>query len=327
MKNLQVNIECLSKYSIIILNGKDVLSFLQANLTQDFKNIKNDEAKFSGYCNSKGRLYANMLVWFELDTINQIHQQAYIFALKEIIDSLIKRLSIYILRKDVEIKIHDCNIYGIYIKNISNITNIPVENLEYKKIFKTNFDNDTAIFIPMKSKNEIRFIYITRKDDEVYDLIEKNFLKNNYIIDKKLIWDFLDILSGIAWINKYNQELLIPNDINLDLLNGISFTKGCYPGQEILARIKYIGKIKNRMFYGKVNFNLLNFHENLINQDIISTHSDPSPCGKIVNYTIYDNYLHFLLEIPTEEYFKINNKFYLDINKKLKIDLKEISYN
>jgi folate-binding protein YgfZ len=63
-------------------------------------------------------------------------------------------------------------------------------------------------------------------------------------------WRRLEVLSGVARINANNQELFVPQMVNFELVDGVNFKKGCYPGQEIVARSQYLGKLKRRMFLG-----------------------------------------------------------------------------
>jgi folate-binding protein YgfZ len=62
------------------------------------------------------------------------------------------------------------------------------------------------------------------------------------------IWDWTNIRAGIPYITPATQDQFVPQMANLDLINGVSFTKGCYPGQEIVARMHYLGKLKQRMY-------------------------------------------------------------------------------
>ena len=65
-------------------------------------------------------------------------------------------------------------------------------------------------------------------------------------------WEWLDIRSGLPWITAPTQEQLVPQMANLELVGGVSFQKGCYPGQEIVARTHYRGKLKRRMYLASV---------------------------------------------------------------------------
>ena len=65
-------------------------------------------------------------------------------------------------------------------------------------------------------------------------------------------WSNYDILAGIAWVGKEGSEEFLPQSLNLDLIGGLSFEKGCYPGQEIIARMHFRGKLKQRLFLARV---------------------------------------------------------------------------
>ena len=66
-------------------------------------------------------------------------------------------------------------------------------------------------------------------------------------------WDWLNIRSGIPVILPETQEQFVPQMVNLDAIGGVSFQKGCYPGQEIVARTQYLGKIKRRLYLANIN--------------------------------------------------------------------------
>ena len=64
-------------------------------------------------------------------------------------------------------------------------------------------------------------------------------------------WNLLQIRHGVASITASTSDLFTPQNLNLDLISGVSFTKGCYPGQEIVARLRYLGRVKQRLLRGR----------------------------------------------------------------------------
>jgi len=86
-------------------------------------------------------------------------------------------------------------------------------------------------------------------------------------------WRFSEIQSGLPWVWAATQEAFVPQMINLELVQGVSFTKGCYPGQEIVARSQYLGKLKRRTFRADINEDHL-AAANLIGQDIFAGGAD-----------------------------------------------------
>jgi hypothetical protein len=77
-------------------------------------------------------------------------------------------------------------------------------------------------------------------------------LANETIPAGREAWDLLDIRAGVPFILPETQEQFVPQTANLDLIGGISFSKGCYPGQEIVARMHYLGKLKQRMYLAHI---------------------------------------------------------------------------
>ena len=122
-----------------------------------------------------------------------------------------------------------------------------------------------------------------------------------------------DIKSGLAIIDKNNSEKYIPQMINLDLLEGISFSKGCYTGQEVVARVQHRGKIKQRMFHIIIesNSNEIDARSEVMCED--------KKVGSIVISKKSNNYFHALAVINT-----INSDEDLSING-YEVNLKKIS--
>jgi folate-binding protein YgfZ len=92
-------------------------------------------------------------------------------------------------------------------------------------------------------------------------------------------WRWLGIAAGVPWISAATSDLFIPQALNFDLLGGVSFTKGCYPGQEIVARMQYLGRLKERLFA---------FHADALEASpatrLYSASFDASqPCGTVVD--------------------------------------------
>jgi folate-binding protein YgfZ len=96
-------------------------------------------------------------------------------------------------------------------------------------------------------------------------------------------WDSLDVQTGLPWIEASTQDLFIPQTLNLDLIGGVSFTKGCYPGQEIVARSHYRGTVKKRMGLGRLQSST---EAPLIpGADVFDGSHPEQPCGRLINVT------------------------------------------
>jgi len=211
----------LDHFAIISISGTDSTEFIQGQMTQDIVAIGNDEAKMTAILNPQGRVMSTALIMHWDDSIILVLS-------KDTVDDLIVWLSRFILRSKVTVSKLEAYIYGLN----QNLVNIESDSLGLKK------ENFCLRSIETDSE---RTLLITKSPLD----LEKSSITT--ISSKN--WKLTDIQAGIPIIYKENIAKFIPQMINLDLINGISFNKGCYTGQEIVARVQHRGEIKRRMFH------------------------------------------------------------------------------
>jgi folate-binding protein YgfZ len=248
--NVKNKFVVLDQTSLIEVQGEDHIEFLQGQLTQDIKLLTQGQAKFAGFCNPKGRLLAFMLAY-------GYHNAIHIQIDKSIEESILKRLKMYVLRSRVTIQ------------SLSNqFTQIGLIGSE--ALTKINIDPPQN-FLEITASHDVIIMRIS-KDTERYQLIGKNLAVDALIklalseytpmsIDE---WNNASILDGIPEVFPSTQEAFIPQSLNMDLIDGVNFKKGCYTGQEIVARTHYLGKVKRRMYRVSVES-----EDNLIAGDLI----------------------------------------------------------
>ena len=232
--NVKNKFVVLDQTSLIEVQGEDHVEFLQGQLTQDIKLLTQNQAKFAGFCNPKGRLLAFMLAY---GYDNAIHIQID----KSIEESILKRLKMYVLRSKVSIQSLSDQFTQIGFIGSEALTKLNIHAPQN--------------FLEITTSHDVMIMRVS-KNTERYQLIGKNlaidaFMKlalseyTSMSIDE---WNNLSILDGMPEIFPSTQESFIPQSINLDLVDGINFKKGCYTGQEIVARTHYLGKVKRRMY-------------------------------------------------------------------------------
>jgi tRNA-modifying protein YgfZ len=91
------------------------------------------------------------------------------------------------------------------------------------------------------------------------------------------LWRLSDIRAGAPWITAATQEAFVAQMANMDLIGGVSFTKGCYPGQEIVARTQYLGKLKRRMYRASMTAEHVE-----AGQDVFSSEMNGQASGKVM---------------------------------------------
>ncbi|AFZ82721.1 YgfZ/GcvT domain-containing protein [Candidatus Kinetoplastidibacterium crithidiae] len=290
----------LNDFSIISITGKDSESFIQRQYTQDIINIFQDKACFSGYCSHNGKVLFTTILWKEFDNNTK---NIYCIIKNDIVEYFIKRLQLFILKSDVDIKIHKQELLGVCFA-INDKTSFEEKHSIHLKDDEFEIShNKFGTWISAPSNNNKRFWLITN------NISYQKFINSNFFEIKKTqalyqnIWHYNDFCTNLPFIGIQNSNLFIAQSINLDLIGAISFDKGCYPGQEVIARIHYKNKIKYRMTLGFCYLNNSVINKNLIGYDVFNK-DDLIECGRIIDHVTLDNKIFILLELD----INCNNK-------------------
>ncbi|MHB8981294.1 CAF17-like 4Fe-4S cluster assembly/insertion protein YgfZ [Thiobacillus sp.] len=224
----------LSQLGVIALRGADTTGFLQGQLTNDVRNLHADAAQWNGYCSPKGRLLANFLAWRNGDDY-------WLQLSGDILAGVLKRLSMFILRSDVKAR------------DASD---------ETVRLVVAGSDAAATVRAAMGAIPEATMRTLTLAAGQVVRVGDDKFVLS--IAPERAaeawqsltrsatpvgapVWDWMRLNAGIPMIVAVTQEQFVPQMVNLELIGGVSFQKGCYPGQEIVARSQYLGKLKRRM--------------------------------------------------------------------------------
>ncbi|HSI96041.1 MAG TPA: folate-binding protein YgfZ [Methylophilaceae bacterium] len=231
----------LSHLGLLRVGGEDAQTFLQGQVTNDVKLLNGSNSHYAGYCNPKGRLLAILLAFAHQ---GHFHLQLN-GALKE---PILKRLKMYVLRSKVVVEdMSDTLIRfgiagtGAAIALKEHFGSIPEEHHQL-------VDHETATLLRLPG-TAMRFEIFTRPE-HASDIWAK--LCEHCTPVGSNGWEWHEIQAGIPDVTPATQEAFVPQMLNLDVLGGISFKKGCYTGQEIVARTHYLGTVKRRMHLGHV---------------------------------------------------------------------------
>jgi folate-binding protein YgfZ len=232
----------LSHLAVLRAEGADAQSFLQGQLSNDINLVNETRAQLSSYCNAKGRMFAIFLIFRRPDNAYYLQLPA---ALAE---PMLKRLRMFILRAKVKLEFADSGLGRI------GLSGPNAETLLKNALGKTpvdiydSFTNDdvTVVRLPGPHARFEMHASLTR----LMSLWQSLSAKATPVGAGPWFW--LDIMAGIPVILPGTVEEFVPQMANLELVGGVSFTKGCYPGQEIVARMHYLGRLKHRMFRAHV---------------------------------------------------------------------------
>jgi len=227
----------LSHFSTLVIAGGDANEFLQGQFTNDVNKIDENSSQLSGFCNNKGRMIANYRLFQ--------HQSNYFISIRnDLVDRSITHLQNYILRAEVAIQdVSEQLIHiGVSGNNAETLLASYIDNLS-STIDSVSFnDNYIAIRIAGSTPRYEIFCSLEHAARLWKELAEKIKVVNSEY------WNYLDIKNGLPFIDSVTSEEFVPQMANMELINGISFEKGCYTGQEIVARTHFLGKQKRRTY-------------------------------------------------------------------------------
>ncbi|GAB2182380.1 folate-binding protein YgfZ [Denitratisoma sp. agr-D3] len=228
----------LDDFAVIRASGEEALSFLHNLLTNDVNGLAADGLRKAGFCTPKGRLLADFRLWREGDDV-LLSLSADIHAV------ILKKLSMYVLR--AKVKLSDASADRLLLGIAGPEAGALVADLA-----GTAPATGTTAAFPQGSVlawDERRY-WLSLHADAALDLWRR--LSSRATPVGTQAWRAVDIAAGEPRILAATQEEFIPQMINFAQVGGLSFKKGCYPGQEIVARTQYLGKIKRHMYRATV---------------------------------------------------------------------------
>ena len=241
---MELNVFCdLSHLGLLAVRGADAASFLQGQLTCDVREVCQQRSLLGAHCSPKGRILTLFRLFCRDDAL-------FIRLPIESLEATLKRLRMYVLRAKVQIE--DAS-HGLDRIGIAG----PAAEAQLQKTFGS---------IPAKINDVVQLDDITlirvpgiQPRFEMYgQAFRLKAVSNNWPMNEsaRAVWEFLDIVAGIPTIYPQTADAFLPQMVNLQLLDGVSFRKGCYPGQEIIARTQHLGKLKRRMYRAHISADL-----------------------------------------------------------------------
>ncbi|WP_457446409.1 CAF17-like 4Fe-4S cluster assembly/insertion protein YgfZ [Roseateles sp. P5_E4] len=207
----------LSDWGVIRAQGADAASFLHSQLTQDFALLDREHARLAGFCTAKGRLLATMVGWRGGD------EEILLALPAETLAATLKRLSMFVMR--AKCKLSDASaefaVYGLLGEPAAEVWTLASDG-EAVQIALPG--TGRALRVQPANAPAPTGAAMTADD-----------------------WAWAEAEAGVAWVRGATVEAFVPQMINFEVLGGVNFKKGCYPGQEIVARSQYRGTLKRRL--------------------------------------------------------------------------------
>ena len=259
----------ISDLGLISVSGDDAASFLHNQLTNDVEHLGIGEARLAGYCSPKGRLQATFLMWRNAESV-------FLQLPREIQPPLQKRLSMFVLRAKAKLADAGAGLVTLGLGGAAaeaalrqHVDVLPAA--PYGKV-----DHPLGTVIRVADAFELpRYEWLMTPETATAVLPS---LRASLALGGNQAWQLSAIHAGIPQITAKTQEQFVPQMVNFELLGGVNFKKGCYPGQEIVARSQYLGKLKRRTALATIDV------DSAQAGDEVFAAADPGqPCGMLVN--------------------------------------------
>ena len=245
----------LTHLGVIQVSGSDAVKFLQGQLTQDVALMTMSEAHLAAFCNAKGRMQASFVVF------KRSHDDILMVCSRDILAQTVKRLSMFVLRAKVKLTdaTADFSLYGLIGNAIKSIAT--AVGINWAKI---DIDAANLIFLYPGAAHP-RGLWCAPIGTPAPE---------GPTLDSE-VWAWLEVQSGIAMITQPTFEAFVPQMLNYESVGGVNFKKGCYPGQEIVARSQFRGTLKRRAYL------LHCTAEPFVGQEVFHALDAGQPCGMV----------------------------------------------
>lgn len=220
----------LSFLAVLKITGTDAAAFLHGQFTSEVQQLAENDSQMGAWCNPKGQVIANFI-------LARRNSDYFLLLPRELKDRVLKRLRMFVLRASVTIE--DCGeslpCLGINSAGDSDGPALP------------RHADQLLIPVPV---NHSRWVLAGPAAALIQSWPQ---LARSYAGVGSHYWRLFDILDGLPWILEATTEAFLPQLLNMDQLQAVSFSKGCFPGQEVIARLQHRGKVKQRLVIMKLN--------------------------------------------------------------------------
>ncbi len=238
MECAQTQLVALSDMGLIRVAGKDAAAFLHSLLTNDVTGLPPDGVRHGALCNAMGRMVASFLYWRDGDD--------YLLQVSaDILPTLLKRLSLYLLRAQVRLTDESQSrvaygLFGPQAGQALSTTLLAGSSLPDTAMTVVAMEHGQVLVL---GENRYQIVLNLAVVDAVLQRLESQVKEADLAA-----WHLVEIRAGMPRITQATQESFTPQMVNFEVIGGVNFKKGCYPGQEIVARTQYLGRVKRRMY-------------------------------------------------------------------------------
>ena len=254
----------LTHLGLISARGEDAKSFLHNQFTSDINHLADNQAQHAAWCSAKGRMLASFLVWREDDTYTMT-------LAADLQDAVMKRLQMFVLRAKVKLTNPSAEtvllgISGAQAAEVLQDAGLPCPE---EPLSRASAGGATVVGL-----DSDRFLVACPQAD-CATLWQKLTVKARPA--GLPAWRWLDVQRAFPLVTLATKEEFVPQMADFEKIGGVSFHKGCYPGQEIVARTQYLGKVKRHLYRLSAEQSMQS------GEDLFSPENPDQACGKIMS--------------------------------------------
>ena len=245
----------LTHLGVIRVVGEDAANFLQGQLTQDVAQLGPLEARLAAFCNAKGRMQASFIVF------KRSEGEILLVCSRDILASTLKRLSMFVMRAKARLSDATAD-YALF-----GLTGLAIEIIAvdaHPVWTKADFDVASLVFL-YPGAGQTRALWCAPVGTPTP-------AAQPLSLDQ---WQWLEVQSGVAMITQPIFEAFVPQMLNYESVGGVNFKKGCYPGQEIVARSQFRGTLKRRAYVAHTD------GSPQVGQEVFHALDADQPCGLV----------------------------------------------
>ena len=259
----------LNDIALIQASGEEAAHFLHNQLSNDVETLSEQELRRAAYCSPKGRMLASLLLFKNNgDIVIQLS--------KSLLAPIHKRLQMFVLRAKVKLVDVTAQQVILGIGGKSAASTLQAWFPELPQTINSRIHNEFGQLLRVSdSKGLPRYQWLTSSETatQVWPALRAALTPLN-----TAAWRLSEIQAGIPMILATTQEQFVPQMVNFELIGGVNFKKGCYPGQEIVARSQYLGKLKRRMALVSITSTDVQ-----AGMEVFSPRDPEQACGMVVN--------------------------------------------
>ena len=228
MTQLLNGIAPLPHLGVIRVDGADAASFLQGQLTQDFVLLQDNQARLAAYLSPKGRMLASFI------GLRRSSTELLLVCSRDLLPATLKRLSMFVLRAKVRLTdaSADFQCWGLAGDALLSIAGSALPAWS-----KAEFGSASVVHLyPAESQPRALLVAPADAPAPTGPALAPG------------LWDWSEVRSGVATLTAPVVDAFVPQMLNYESIGGVNFKKGCYPGQEVVARSQFRGTLKRRTY-------------------------------------------------------------------------------